>query len=215
MSLLAPAWRTLFPRIDVGSRLQRFSSLLFSLADRAGELASDLVVRARTGDKPAFDRLARNHHEWLVRYLLFMLGNQGDAEDVAQDTLLRSWLAIGELRDSNGFQAWIRQIATHQAYNHRRGQQTRARYTDAAPKRTRTPSGEAAFEARDLVESVLMKLPYPYREALVLRHVECLSVSEIATMLSIGESAAKMRLKRARESFEEVHGRTMSEVSNG
>ena len=57
------------------------------------------------------------------------------------------------------------------------------------------------MEARDALLKVLDRLPYPDREVLILRHLEELSVEEIAAMLDIGRSAAKMRLKRARERF--------------
>jgi RNA polymerase sigma-70 factor (ECF subfamily) len=62
-----------------------------------------------------------------------------------------------------------------------------------------SPAVEA--EARNLLEQVLPKLSYASREVLVLRYVEELSIAEIASMLNLGESAAKMRLSRAREEF--------------
>lgn len=193
----------------IASRLPRIGLVAHAVV--SADVGQRLVREAKGGNRSAFNRLARQHHAWLVRYLLFVLGNQGDAEDVAQEALLRAWLALGDLRDVDGFRPWLRQIATRQAFNHRRDRMTRERYADAASGPNISPGPGKALEARDLLDGVLLKLSYPYREVLVLRHVECLGITEISSLLGIGESAAKMRLKRAREAFEEQHARVMSE----
>jgi RNA polymerase sigma-70 factor (ECF subfamily) len=58
--------------------------------------------------------------------------------------------------------------------------------------------------ARDVLGKLLVQLSYPYREVLTLRYLEEMDVLEIAKALDLGESAAKMRLKRAREQLEQL-----------
>jgi RNA polymerase sigma-70 factor (ECF subfamily) len=57
------------------------------------------------------------------------------------------------------------------------------------------------LEIRDSLLAVLSRLAYPFREVLILRYIEDLTISEIAALLDVGTSAAKMRLLRAREQF--------------
>ena len=177
--------------------------------DHVGE--SSLVARARAGGSDghaAFRVLVERHQAWLVRYLYYVLGSMADAEDVAQDALVRAYEALPTFRGDAGFRTWLRRIATRLAYNHRRDARTRQRYHDhdRAVVSRFAPGPAEATEARDTLVKVLHALPYPYREILILRHVEALSVAEIAAVLDIGLSAAKMRLSRARDAFWDHHG---------
>jgi hypothetical protein len=69
----------------------------------------ELVATARRrGPKgeAAFALLVRKHQHWLVRYLLYLLGNRQDAEDVAQESLVRAYLAIATLEKGGSFRSW-------------------------------------------------------------------------------------------------------------
>lgn len=154
----------------------------------------------------AFESLVDRHQQWLVRLLTHLLGNQSDAEDVAQDAFVRAFLAIDSCGDGARFRGWLRVIARRLAFNHRREARTRARYEELSGGATAI-DGEALpqqFEGRDLLKQVLVELPYPYREIMVLRFVEELQLKDIAELLEIGESAAKMRLMRARAEFQRI-----------
>ncbi len=172
--------------------------------------------RLRRGDREgreAFDDLMRPHLPWLGRYLLYLLGDPGIADDALQEVLVRAHARLGDLRDPAALRGWLRRIATHTAFNLRRTERRfRERHERAAaeaPVRFAPATAETA-ELRDAIVAVLQALPYPYREILVLRYVEEMTVREVATHLGIQESAAKMRLARARRAFqarwsEEVH----------
>lgn len=157
----------------------------------------------------AFEALVDRHQLWLVRLLSHLLGNRSDAEDVAQDAFVRAFLAIEECGDGARFRGWLRVIASRLAFNHRRDARTRARYEEGSvvltPGSTAPPTG--AVEGRDLLVQVLGELSYPYREIMVLRFVEEMPLKEIAELLEIGESAAKMRLQRARGEFQRAYER--------
>ena len=155
----------------------------------------------------AFGELARREQAWLLRYLAYVLGGLSDAEDVAQEVLARAFRGIRSYRGESSFRSWLRVIATRLAYNHSRSILARRRREASAREvgHDVQPSPHAALAARDIVEQVLAQLPYPYREVLLLRHVEELSLDEIADLLDIGLSAAKMRLGRARDQFLVLH----------
>ncbi len=166
----------------------------------------ELVETVRGGGEEgqeAYKELVKRHQAWLVRYLAYVLGSQAEAEDVAQEVYVKAWQKLATFRGESSFQTWLRSIATRLAYNRRRDRSTRARYEEEAGAELdlvfRPDGGDV--DAREVLIVVLSALPYPYREILVLRHVEELEVSEIARALDVGLSAAKMRLKRAREAF--------------
>lgn len=153
----------------------------------------------RSGDQ-AYSELVRRHQGWVVRLTGYLLGSFAEAEDVAQEAFVRGFTARESFRAGDNFKGWLRVIATRVAYNHRRDAKTRQRYHDqlVAPE---PPATTAATEAKDLLAKVMSRLSYAYREVLVLRYVEELPLVEIASLLNLGESAAKMRLSRARSEF--------------
>ena len=162
-----------------------------------------------------FDALVRPHLPWLGRYLLYLLGDQGLADEALQEVLVRAHARIGDLRRPEALRGWLRRIATHTAFNMRRAErryrERHERSAGAAPVRFATTSAEAA-ELREAIVAVLKALPYPYREILVLRYVEEMSVREVADHLGIQESAAKMRLARARRAFQARWAREVHDV---
>jgi RNA polymerase sigma-70 factor (ECF subfamily) len=163
----------------------------------------ELVGRFREGGKAgveAYSELVARYQSQIVRMVGYLLGNSSDAEDVAQEAFVRAFTAKDSFAKGDNFGAWIRTIATRVAFNCRRENATRQRYQAQAPT-SDDPGYDRGVEARDLLTRALGKLSYAYREILVLRYVEELPLTEIAQMLNLGESAAKMRLLRARGEF--------------
>jgi len=168
-----------------------------------GELVRAAQKRDVAGQL-AFEQLVDRHQQWLVKLLAHLLGSSSDAEDVAQEAFVRAFLAIGDCTRPDGFRAWLRVIARRLAFNHRRDAATRSKYHEAATSlEDKAERGDmGAVEGRELLERALSGISYAYREIMVLRFVEELSTKEVAAVLEIGESAAKMRLSRARAEFE-------------
>lgn len=163
------------------------------------------VKQGGTQGQRAFRELVETHQRWLVWFLTCLLSNQADAEDVAQEVFVRAFLSIDRFRGDSKFRTWLRRIAINQAFNHRRaGGRHQAVQFDETWDRASNDRHTEALVARDTLMHCLEQLPYVAREVLVLYHVEELSVREVAVTLDIGVSAAKMRLKRARDNFKEV-----------
>lgn len=166
-----------------------------------------LLAQARLGGSRgarAFSELVALHHGDLLRFLVPLLGSVVDAEEVAQETYVRFWTSLAAYRGEASVRTWLRVLATRLAYNYVRS--TRPREVLALdpllPAESRVqPAAGLAYESADAVGHTLATLEYSDREILLLHHVDDLPVEEIATVLDLGVSAVKMRLKRSRERF--------------
>ena len=181
------------------------------------EYERHLVARVQGGGaaaQVAFREIVDQHQRWLVWFLSCLLGSRADAEDVAQEVFVRAFLAIQRFRGDSRLRTWLRRIAINQAFNHRRRHvRHRAEALDEAWEGFTEDNHGDALAAREALIHCLQQLPYVSREILILHHVEELSLKEVAVVLDIGVSAAKMRLKRARDSFREVYGEELLQES--
>lgn len=157
----------------------------------------------------AFDVLVERYHQPIYRQLYRLTRRPGTADDLTQETFVKAYLELPKLNEAATFPAWLRRIATRLAFNARREAKTRSTYEERAELSKaelggRRSSPEETAGATELVWMTLGKLAYPYREILVLRYLEELSVDEICDQLDLGKSATKMRLKRARDDFKQI-----------
>jgi RNA polymerase sigma-70 factor (ECF subfamily) len=154
----------------------------------------------RAGDE-AYSELIRRYQASIVRLVGYLLGDASEAEDVAQEAFVKGFTARESFDRGDNFSGWLRTIATRVAYNCRRESKTRKKYHDASASIGEGFTTLDDGEVRGVISDVLGRMGYAYREILVLRYVEELSVTEIGEVLNLGESATKMRLLRAREEF--------------
>lgn len=151
----------------------------------------------------AYGFLVVRHEPWVFRMLKNLL-RTSEAEEVKQDTFFSGWTQIRKLTENAKFRGWIRTIAVNRAYKKHRRHQIERDYQEASEVFADTEASDTNYEETEAVRNVLYEIEYSHREILVLRYVEELSIGEIAETLGLGESAAKMRLKRARDLFK-VH----------
>jgi RNA polymerase sigma-70 factor, ECF subfamily len=180
------------------------------LADQPAADAADteasLIARAQAGDVNAFERLSSAYADRLFMLLLRLLGDRAEAEDVAQEVMLRAWRGIARFRGNSSYFTWLYRIAVNEA---NRALEKRARRPPATPIGTDElqlpgsaaddPSRQAETrELRRALAQALVELPPPLRSAIVLRDVEGLSTQEAAEIAGIGQAAFKSRLHQAR-----------------
>jgi RNA polymerase sigma-70 factor (ECF subfamily) len=166
---------------------------------------ADLVRQAQAGDELAFEQLVRAHADRLFAVLLNLLGNRSEAEDAAQETMLRAWRAIGSFQGRSQFFTWLYRIALNEA---NRTLEKKSRLLgrvalddqgQIAGPASEEPSGRAEQkELREAIADALLALPPEYRIAIVLRDVEGLSTRDAANIVGIGQAAFKSRLHQAR-----------------
>ena len=177
------------------------------------ELARDLLA----GSPAAFERFVQVYHTKLFRYTFTMCGHREDAEEVAQETLLKVFESLGQLRDPARLKPWVFRIAKNACLMKRRkslfapraelsldelmpgksgdGDGTRLEIADwsALPE---TLAMDA--ELHRALDAAVRELPEIHRAVFLLRDVEDLSTTEAAEVLGVSEDVIKTRLHRAR-----------------
>lgn len=146
--------------------------------------------------------LFERHADSVFHVAWRILWSAADAEDVTQTTFVRAFTRLEQLRDHGRARPWLLQIAYHSALEVVR--RRRDVPTDPAelPDRPAPHTTEQIADRRAtaaLLHAAVDGLPGTLRVAFVLRDVEGLSTLDVADALGIGESAAKMRIARARE----------------
>jgi RNA polymerase sigma-70 factor, ECF subfamily len=178
---------------------------LTAQAEAHPDALESLVTAARGGDRRAFDELVRRTHRETFRLALRLTADAEDARDVVQDTYLRAYRGIRRFRGDAQFTTWLYRITANCASSHA-GRRARHRHDalDAADavvdeRAESDPEATAAFGVlrRDL-DLAIADLPPRLRAVVVLRDVYDLPHEAIAAELGISESAAKVRLHRAR-----------------
>lgn len=162
---------------------------------------AELVRRARRADGVAWEAIARGHLEAIFRLAYLILGDAADAEDVAQETLIRAYTALARFDETRPLRPWLLSIAANLARNRRRGL---GRYWATLQRAFRDnpepyhppPERTAAADARRLREAVGHLRP-DGQDIIYLRYFLGLSEAEAAAALGIPAGTAKSRLSRA------------------
>jgi len=174
--------------------------------ERPGLSDESLVARAREGDMAAFEELVMRHADRLYMALRRFGLDEGEAQDVAQETFLRAWRSLARFEGRSAFFTWLYRIGFNEAQR-RLGRRRPGEVSTAAGEgaiedvadRTPGPAEDAEqAELRTILADALRELPLELRAAVVLRDVEGLSTREAASVLELGEAAFKSRLHRGR-----------------
>lgn len=166
---------------------------------------SDLLRRAASGDRTAWETLYRRHVRFVHRVAYRFLSHEEDARDIAQDVFVAVFQAAGRWRDEASFRTWLWRTTAHRCLNHQR----RARREEArgAPEDV---AGQSA-SAHDPVQSVeqaraaarlrqaFQALPDRGRLAVILVYFEGLSYEEASRAMDCTVSAIESLLVRARD----------------
>src|SRR5437879_5309086 len=172
-----------------------------------------LIRRVQAGEVEAFYELVRPYERAVFLAAIAIVKNDADAEEVAQEAVLKSFKALGRFRQESKFSTWLIQIAINEAKMKLRkdrrhlyesieqGQQSDdGDYLprDFADWREIPSQALERRELRDALTKALESLPEKYRTILVLRDVNHLSITETAQVLGLSEANVKTRLSRAR-----------------
>jgi RNA polymerase sigma-70 factor, ECF subfamily len=161
------------------------------------------VAAARSGDADATLRLLARYRPFLVRLLAGIVGDWAAAEDLAQETFLKAFRSLGQLRDPARFYPWVRRLAVRLALREVRGRREVPLEDAFIPACPATGEGYAmsGIDTRLAVHEVLARVPPDLRITLVLRELEGLDYAEIAETLEIPVGTVRSRLFAARERF--------------
>jgi RNA polymerase sigma-70 factor (ECF subfamily) len=182
----------------------------------AAEIAvneSRLVGRVQNGDNEAFYELIHPYERSVFLAAFALMRNESDAEEVAQEAILKAFKYLGRFRGEAKFSTWLIQIAINEAKMKIR--KDRQHLYESVEEGQRSHDGDYmprdfadwrnipsdALEQKELrqaLSNALASLPEKYRSVLMLRDVQQLSIHETAHILGISEANVKTRLSRAR-----------------
>jgi len=158
------------------------------------DLEKELAASCRNPDRSAYRDLIEAYSGRVFAICMGMLGNTHDAEDIAQQTLLKGLTNIKQVRDNEQFGAWISRIAKNLCVDF-----IRRRKCKRSILRGRADVYQSDSKEYPELKSALAKLPEEHRLALMLYYFDGRSTKAIAETLEISETAAQARLSRARK----------------
>lgn len=166
----------------------------------------EAAERARAGDTDAFRMLVERHGRALFRLAYRMTGNEQDAEDLAQETLLRAFRQLHRFDGRASFATWVYRICANCSLDLIRARKHRGeRCGDDKPDwmdhlASSEPSPERVAQSvqmQALLGPAMQQLSDMERTAFVLRHFEGCAIPEIASALGVEGGAAKHTVFRA------------------
>lgn len=181
---------------------------------------SDLITRARGGDGAAWESLVRQHQVAAFRLAYLLLGDTDDAEDVAQEALIRAFQTLDRFDPARPLRPWLLRITANLAHNRRRavGRYLAAlqRLVQAVPEPVAVANvpGEHVQqqeEAQALWQAV-RRLKRADQEVIYLRYFLNLSVAETAEATGVAPGTVKSRLSRALDRLRGVVEREFPEL---
>jgi len=180
------------------------------------QLDKELVRRVQRGDSAAFDLLVRKYQHRIAALIGRYVADWSECQDVAQETFIRAYRAIGNFRGDAQFYTWLHRIAVNTAKNHLVAMGRRppgadidvadAEQFDSGIRLRDNDTPEREMMRRQMEQTVLRAvegLPEELRAAINLREVEGLSYEEIAQRMGCPVGTVRSRIFRAREAIDQ------------
>jgi RNA polymerase sigma-70 factor (ECF subfamily) len=192
-----------------------------SLSDAPEESAArdlELMLRVKTGDLAAFEELIETHQHRVVGTVAKMLGDDAEAEDVAQQVFIRVWRSAARYEPTAKFTTWLFTITRNLVFNELRRRKRHATSSLDEPRENEDDSPRHQIadlgvkvpdvsmldeEMMNAIHRAIEELPEAQRMAIVLRRYEETPYEEIAQILALSVPAVKSLLFRARTELRE------------
>ncbi|MEA4999626.1 MAG: sigma-70 family RNA polymerase sigma factor [Candidatus Limiplasma sp.] len=179
-------------------------------------MADTLLERAQNGDADAFTALCAPYEAMVYRHCLQLLRNPQDAEDAAQEAMVRAYRAMGRFRGGSSIATWLFRIAHNVCLDVLKRPRTRretaslealgeAGFDPAAPE----DDPEAAYlrqSDRERITQAIGRLPKEQQALLSLRYGQGMSYEELAGALRLGLGTVKSKLNRAKAKLKNLLG---------
>lgn len=163
---------------------------------------TELVRSIQTGDPSAFVELYSRYKRNVYEYCFRLLQENNNAEDAMQNTFIKVYQRIGELKNPASFKAWLFTIARNEVYSLFRKTRNNGSLDDEDIFDPSSPHDEVVQqEQTELVQKFLAQLKPTYREVLILLEYEQLSYAEIASVTGTSVSSVESMIFRARKAL--------------
>lgn len=178
-----------------------------SVTDETG-----IIKRCLKGDVEAYGRLVDRYSARIINLALMMVGDRHEAEDIAQDAFIRAFKGLVGFRGKARFSSWLHQIALNLCRDHLKKRSRSGGVVSMAEETlegSRDGDGEAApdpmidAELSETMRAEISRLPYLYREAFVLRHIQGMEYVDVAAIARVPADTVRVRAYRARELLRE------------
>lgn len=171
---------------------------------------STIVGKCQDGQTEQYGRLVDKYSARIINLGYAMMGNRHDAEDVAQEAFVRAYKGLARFQRKAKFSSWLYQIALNLCKDYLKAKSRHARTApdeqlaniNANPQQ-QAPRVIVQAELSQKMGEAINKLPYLYREAFVLRHLQGLDYEDVATITSVPADTVRVRAYRAREMMRE------------
>ncbi|GAF65210.1 RNA polymerase sigma factor SigW [Alkalihalobacillus trypoxylicola] len=178
------------------------------------KLVKRLIKEVRKGDEQAFAELVELYKDKVYQVAYRMVGNPYEAQDVAQEAFLRSYMNIDQFDINRKFSTWIFRIATNVAIDRLRKKkpdyylQEEVKGSDGLTLESQIAADEelpedqvVKLEMQEWIQDEINRLPPKYRTVVILKYMEDLSLKEISEILDMPVSTVKTRIHRGREAL--------------
>lgn len=173
----------------------------------------ELIENFGNGDEKAFEQLIIRYERKIYSICIYFLKNREDAEDAAQEIILKLYKKVGSFRKESAFSTWMNYVASNTCRDYlRKRKRNQVLYldedirTDESSISRELPSEEDTPEERMekkelgvLMQEALFKLKDDHKEILLMREYQELSYEEISEILEISVGTVKSRIYRARQ----------------
>ena len=178
---------------------------------RPGE--AELIKSVCNGEREAFYELVRPYERMIYATAISVVKNPADAEEVAQEAVLKAFSKLASFRSESKFSTWLVQITYNEARmklrkarphlydsidEQQQGEEEEYRPKDYADWRPISSELLEQNEVRQALQNAISALSPAYREVLVLRDLQQLSIKETMSILGVSKATVKTRLHRAR-----------------
>ena len=160
---------------------------------------NQLVAAAKKGDKQAYAELVKKYSRKVFALCYGIMANPSDAEDVAQEALIKGFMRIGQINENSSFKSWLMTVARNSCLDALR----KRKETVELDNISSLGQGHKEFERTDL-RLALQKLPEHYRVPLMLYYFNGQSTENLAKNLNISVAGAFTRLSRARKELRDL-----------
>ncbi len=173
-----------------------------------------LIDVCLTGRSEAYEILVLRHQRKVFNVLYRFLGNREASQDISQETFLTAYRKLGMFKGESAYSTWLCGIALNKARDMLRSKNVNTLCEDLADHDDTLPANETTrpdYQAEqrqlhDRIQMILNRMPWHYREVLILKHLEEYSNDEIASLLDETVDNVKVRTFRARQMFKKLHG---------
>lgn len=169
-----------------------------------------------SGSQATFAELVKRHGPMVHAVSMRVLGNHHDAQDVTQAVFLALAREAAKLTRKPSVAGWLHTVSRRLSLNARQSRESRQRREQVAMNESTNTRPDAAVSAcfRRELDAALQRLPEPYRQPLVLFHLEGASLEETAGRLELHPGTLRTRLSRARGMLREILGRRGVELAS-